>query len=263
MLLAVDVGNTNIVCAVFDGERLCGQWRMATNSQRTMDEYGVDLKQLMALHGVEPAAIDAAILSSVVPAILHPLAQCIRHFFHTEPLILGAEGVKLGIQVKLDRPQEAGADRLVNAHAAYHTYGGDVMILDFGTATTLDVIDEQGAYIGGIIAPGINLSVDALHQAAAKLPRIAIARPETVIGGNTIAAMQSGIYHGYVSMIEGLIEKVEAERGQSSTVVATGGLAPFFAKATDAIEHLDRDLTIRGLQMIYALNHTKIEKKAS
>jgi type III pantothenate kinase len=263
MLLALDVGNTNLVCAVFDGETLQGQWRMATHQHRTPDEYALALQQLMALHQVAPQTIDAAIMSSVVPAILHPLAQSIRHFFHTEPMILGAEGVDLGIKVDIDRPQEAGADRLVNAHAAYHTYGGNVVVLDFGTATTFDVINEAGSYIGGVIAPGINLSVDALHQAAAKLPRIAITTPEKVIGRHTVEAMQSGVYHGYVSLVEGLIHKIQAEYGAPLTVVATGGLAPLFAKATEAIEHLDRDLTIRGLQMIHGLNQHHFYKKAS
>lgn len=263
MLLAIDVGNTNLVCAVFDGQELCGQWRMATNVHRTVDEYAVSMKQLMTLHKIAPESIDAAIISSVVPAILHPLAQCVRNFFNTEPLILGDEKVKLGVEVILDNPKEAGADRLVNAHAAYHLYGGNVLVLDFGTATTFDVINARGAYVGGIIAPGINLSADALHQAAAKLPRVAVTRPEKVVGRNTVAAMQSGMFYGYLSLIEGLIARIAEEMNTRFTVVATGGLAPLFAKATDAINHLDRDLTIRGLQMIHALNTGHQLKKAS
>src|SRR5262245_15225686 len=193
MLLAIDSGNTNIVFAVFEGEKRLGEWRAATDAKRTADEYAVWLSQLMKLDGLDPAQIDQAILATVVPEAMFNLKTLCRRYFKSEPLVVGENGVDIGIAIKVDAPDEVGADRLVNAAAAHERYKGPLIVIDFGTATTFDVVDGDGAYSGGVIAPGINLSLDALHQAAAKLPRIAVERPEHVIGRRTIPAMRSGI----------------------------------------------------------------------
>jgi type III pantothenate kinase len=257
MLLAIDSGNTNIVFALYDGDQIKGEWRSSTDTERTADEFGVWLNHLMAMEGIDRSQVDACIIASVVPAMLFSLKQLCRRYFGCEALVVGDEGVYLGIQVLLDRPEEVGADRLVNAVAAHRSYEGPLIVIDFGTATTFDVVDAMGNYCGGAIAPGINLSLEALHMAAAKLPRVAIGRPRTVIGKATVPAMRSGIYWGYVGLIEGLVTRIRNEFGSAMTVVATGGLAPLFAEATDAIQHLDRDLTLRGLLEIYHLNSTR------
>ena len=254
MLLAIDAGNTNVVFALFDGEKLRGAWRAATDPKRTADEYAVWLTQLMSVTGVRPADVSGAIIASVVPAARHALTSLCRRHFRVEPLEVGAPEVDLGIDVEIDRPEEVGEDRLVNARAAYDRYGGPLIIVDFGTATTFDVIGDRGAYEGGIIAPGINLSVEALYQAAAQLPRSPVERPGSVIGKATVPAMKSGVYWGYVGLIEGLIARVRAERGGNLRVIATGGLAPLFAEATDAIDRVDPDLTLHGLLAIYRAN---------
>ena len=254
MLLAIDAGNTNIVFAVFDGADKRGVWRGATNPNRTADEYAVWLTQLMALDGLQPEHIDAAIIANVVPASMFNLASLCRKYFGCEPLIVGDEGVDLGLEVLRMSPAEVGADRLVNAVAAHQTYEGSLIIIDFGTATTFDVVNADGDYVGGIIAPGVNLSLDALHMAAAKLPLVAVKRPPEVVGGNTVSAMQSGVYWGYVGLIEGLVARIQEEQGGDMTVVTTGGLAPLFANATDVIQHIDPDLTLRGLLEIHRRN---------
>jgi type III pantothenate kinase len=254
MLLAIDSGNTNIVFSVFDGEEVRGEWRASTTTNRTADELGVWLTQLMALEGLERKQVDAAIIATVVPAVLFNLKQLCRRYFKCDPLVVGEEGVRLGLNILLDRPEEVGADRLVNAVAAHGRYKGPLIVIDFGTATTFDVVDQEGNYCGGAIAPGVNLSLEALHMAAAKLPRVAIGRPRTVIGKATVPAMQSGIYWGYVGMIEGLVKRIEEEFGAKMTVVATGGLAPLFAESTPIIQHLDSDLTLRGLLEIWRRN---------
>lgn len=254
MLLAIDSGNTNIVFALFEGEEVRGQWRSSTDTERTADEFGVWLTQLMAMEGIERRQVDACIIASVVPAVVFSLKQLCRKYFRCEALVVGDEEAKLGIQILLDRPEEVGADRLVNAVAAHKYYSGPLIVIDFGTATTFDVVDAEGNYCGGAIAPGINLSLEALHAAAAKLPRVAIGRPRVVIGKATVPAMQSGIYWGYVGLIEGLVRRIEKEFGAPMTVVATGGLAPLFIEATSTIHHLDRDLTLRGLLEIHRRN---------
>lgn len=255
MLLAIDAGNTNTVFAVHDKEELKGQWRLATNGSRTADEYVVWLKQLMDLEGISMSDIDAAIISTVVPETLFNLQNMCRRFFETEPLVVGTPGVELGFEIRILQPNNVGADRLVNAAGAHIVYPGELIIIDFGTATTFDVVHADGAYEGGIIAPGINLSLEALHQAAAQLPLIAIARPQAVVGSDTVSAMQSGVFWGYVAMIEGLVDRIKAERkNPEMTVVATGGLAALFRHSTDAIQHVDHDLTIRGLLEIYNRN---------
>jgi type III pantothenate kinase len=257
MLLAIDAGNTNTVFAVYDGEERRGEWRSSSDAKRTADEYGVWLTQLMGLEGLTRADIDACILATVVPEMLFSLQSLARKYFNCEALVVGDPKVDLGVAVLLDAPEDVGADRLVNAAAAHSRYGGPLIIIDFGTATTFDVIDANGDYYGGVIAPGINLSLDALHAAAAKLPRIAVQRPASVIGKRTTPAMMSGIFWGYIGLIEGLAARIKAEFGAEMAVVATGGLAPLFAGATEAIEHLDRDLTLRGLAEIYRRNAPK------
>ncbi|MHA1599106.1 MAG: type III pantothenate kinase [Alphaproteobacteria bacterium] len=255
MLLAIDAGNTNTVFAIFDAEgKVLGEWRSSSDDERTSDEYGVWLMQLMELAGIDRASVSSSIIASVVPANLHSLKTLCRDYFKCEPLIIGAAGVDLGLDVLLDAPDEVGADRLVNAVSAHATYGGPLIVVDFGTATTFDVIDGAGNYAGGVIAPGINLSLEALHMAAAKLPRVAVERPPTVIGKGTVGAMQSGIYWGYVSMIEGIVARIRDEFGADMKVIATGGLAGLFAKSMDVIETADAELTLRGLYAIHRLN---------
>ncbi|MGB8274520.1 MAG: type III pantothenate kinase [Alphaproteobacteria bacterium] len=257
MLLTIDSGNTNVVFALYDGETCRRQWRSSNDPHRTADEYAVWLTQLMALEGLKPADVNGAIIANVVPAASHSLATLCRRYFDCEPMIVGEPGVELGIGVLVDNPEEVGADRLVNSVAVFERYGGPAVVIDFGTATTFDVVDAKGNYCGGVIAPGINLSLEALHLAAAKLPRIAIKRPESVIGKGTTAAMRSGVYWGYVGLIEGLVTRIGEELGQPVTVVATGGLASLFAPATAAIAHHDPDLTLRGLMLVHRRNSRK------
>ena len=254
MLLAIDSGNTNIVFAIYECDTRRGEWRSATNAHRTADEYAVWLTQLMGLERLTREDVDAAILANVVPHADYALRSLCRRYFGCDPLVVGASGVDLGVNVLLERPDEVGADRLVNAVAAHLRYRGPLIVIDFGTATTFDIVDADGNYCGGVIAPGINLSLEALDAAAAKLPRVAIKRPTQVIGKATVPAMQSGIYWGYVGLIEGLVSRIKAEFGSEMSVVATGGLAPLFAEATPAIEHLDPDLTLRGLVAIHRRN---------
>jgi type III pantothenate kinase len=254
MLLAIDSGNTNIVFAVYDGDARRGEWRSSSDAKRTADEYSVWLNQLMDLDGLGTDDIDAAIIANVVPETQFSLKTLCRKYFGCDPLIVGDPGVDLGIEILVDAPDEVGADRLVNAVAAHRRYGGPLIIIDFGTATTFDVVDENGNYFGGVIAPGINLSLDALHSAAAQLPRVAVERPERVIGKHTVPAMMSGIYWGYIGLIEGLVARIVDEFDSPMKVVATGGLAPLFAEGTEAIEALDLELTLRGLAEIHQRN---------
>ncbi len=212
------------------------------------------LTQLMGLAGIAPGDISAAVIASVVPDATFPLKGLARTYFEVEPLVVGEKGVELGIEIRIDRPEQVGADRLVNTVAAQVAYVGDLIVVDFGTATTFDVIDGGGNFAGNIIAPGINLSMDALAQASAQLPRVAVKRPDKVIGKATVPAIQSGIFWGYVAMIEGLVERIRGEYGKPMRVVATGGLAPLFAGVTDAIDDVDLDLTMRGLVEIHRRN---------
>jgi len=261
MLLAIDSGNTNIVFAVFDdaGE-MRGEWRSSTNVNRTADELWVWLTHLMELADLKRQDIDAAIIATVVPATLFNLKSLCRKYFEVDPLVIGEPEVELGIGILLDNPDEVGADRLVNAVAAQQIYGGPLIVIDFGTATTFDVVDAEGNYCGGVIAPGINLSLEALHQAAAKLPRIAVSRPERVIGKSTVPAMQSGIFWGYLSLIEGLVTRMRSEffdhngKDHRMDVIATGGLAPLFSESSEMIRCADVELTLKGLYSIYRQN---------
>ncbi len=257
VLLAIDAGNTNTVFAVHDGTRQLAQWRATTQDNRTADEYIVWLSQLMQLDNLDPAEIDAAIIATVVPQALFGLQTLCRRFFHCEPMVVGDPRVDLGLKINVTRPSDVGADRLVNAVGAHAEHPGSLIVVDFGTATTFDVVNKDGSYEGGAIAPGINLSAEALHMAAARLPNVAIRKPSSVIGKGTETAMQSGIYWGYIGLIEGLISRIQTEFGESMTVVATGGLAPLFDKGTDIIDGVDPDLTIRGLVDIYQRNEKK------
>ncbi len=255
MLLAIDAGNTNTVFAVFDEDGgVRGEWRSATKADRTADEFGVWLMQLMELNGLTRENINAAIIATVVPAIEFDLKSLCRRYFDCDPLVIGDPGVDIGIKVLVDRPEEVGADRLVNTVAAHERYGGPLIVVDFGTATTFDIIDGDGNYTGGVITPGIHLSLEALHMASAKLPRVAIGRPQRVIGKGTVEAMQSGIFWGYVSMIEGMVVRIRAEFGSPMDVIATGGLAPLFTEATACIKEADPDLTLRGLLAVHRRN---------
>ena len=253
MLLAIDVGNTNLVFALVKAGEIRARWRIATDPRRTADEYAVWLNQLLELEGYESADVDAVIIATVVPRALHNLEVLATKYFRVEPLIAGQGAAEWPLELDVDEPQSVGADRALNAIAAHAKHPGDLIVIDFGTATTFDVIDGSGAYTGGIIAPGINLSIDALVNAAAMLPRVAIEAPEdkSVIGRTTESQMIIGIYWGYVALIEGLTERLKREIGRPVTVVATGGLAALFDKHTEAFDAIEPDLTIQGLSLLH------------
>jgi type III pantothenate kinase len=253
MLLVIDEGNTNSLFAIHDGANWIARWRSATEATRTADEYAVWLSQLMAMQKIELSQLKSCVISSVVPQSVFNLRNLSRRYLGVEPLIVG-ENTELGIQVRTLKPSEVGSDRLVNALGALAVYSGPLIIVDSGTATKLDVIGRDGAFEGGVIAPGVHMSMEALHAAAAKLPRIALQRPLRVIGNDTVSAMQSGIFWGHVALIEGMIARIKAERNELMTVVATGGIAALFNGATTAIDHFDPDLTIRGLLEVYRRN---------
>ena len=253
MLLAIDAGNTNIVFALIEGGKIRSRLRIATDARRTADEYAVWLHQLLALEGLGRDAIDAVIVATVVPRALHNLEVLAQKYFGVDALIAGRAPVEWGITLDVAEPQSVGADRAVNVIAAHSLHPGDLIVIDFGTETTFDVVDYTGAYKGGIIAPGINLSLDALVAAAAKLPRIAIEAPETdsVVGRTTQDQMLIGIYFGYIAMIEGLVARMKAEVGRPVKVIATGGLATLFERHSDAFDSIEPDLTIQGLGIMY------------
>ena len=257
MLLVVDAGNTNIVFAVHDGTEWRGRWRVRTDAERTSDEYAVWLLALLQHAGLKPTDITRCAIGTVVPAALYNLRRLCRDWFACEPLIARAS-LDWGFDIRVDAPHEVGADRLLNALAAHRYYGGPLVVIDFGTATTFDVVAKDGAYLGGVIAPGINLSIEALHRAAARLPRIGIGRPQAVVGRNTVAAMQSGIYWGYVGLIEGIVTRIRAEHDEAKDgrlkVIATGGLAPLFAEGTTIIETSAPDTTLDGLRLLAERN---------
>jgi len=254
MLLAIDSGNTNIVFGVHDGAEWRGVWRSSTKGEKTADELAVWMMQLFELKGLDRNVVDAAIIANVVPSTDFSLRSLCRDHFGIQPLVIGDPDIQLGIELLTEEPEEAGADRIVNSIGAFVSYGGPLIVIDFGTATTFDVIDTDGNYCGGVIAPSAAHSVDALHQAAARLPRVDVRRPPKVIGTTTVTAMQSGVYWGYVGLIEGLVRRIRQERGVDMKVVATGGLAQLFAEATERIDILDKDITLRGLQEIYRRN---------
>ena len=262
MLLAIDAGNTNIVFAVCDGKTIRNKWRLATSTTRTSDEYAVWLAELLKLHGLEFSNLTDAVIGTVVPAILFDLRHLCRQYLKCEPLIIGEPDVDPGIGIHTDRPHAVGADRLANAVAAHDLYPGASIVVDFGTATNFDVVSAAGNYEGGVIAPGVNLSAEVLHRAAALLPRVAIHRAHSVIGKDTVPAMQSGLYWGYVGLIEGLVARIKAEHGTPMRVIATGGLAHLFERDISAIEQIDGDLTIKGLMLIHARNCQRRERSA-
>lgn len=253
MLLAIDAGNTNLVFALVDGDAIKARWRIATDPRRTADEYAVWLHQLLQLEGHERSTVTAVIIGTVVPRALHNLQVLARKYFSVEPVIAGQGAAAWPLRLDVDEPQNVGADRALNAIAAHAKHQGDLIVVDFGTATTFDVIDPDGAYKGGIIAPGLNLSLDALVSAAAKLPRIAIEEPQTnsVVGRTTQSQMLIGIYWGYVAMIEGLIARLRTEIGRPAKVIATGGLATIFNKRTNLFDAVEPDLTIQGLILLH------------
>jgi type III pantothenate kinase len=250
MLLAVDIGNTNTVFALCEGERTLAHWRISTDHKRTADEYTVWLLALLQQGGFSKEQIDYVAIASVVPDAVFNLKTLARQLTHADPLIIGNGSVKLDMEVLIDNPHELGADRLVNAYAAWRKYRAALVVVDFGTATTFDVVSASGAYMGGVIAPGVNLSLEALQRAAARLHGVAIAHPQKVIGTHTTGAMQSGIYFGYLSMIEGIVARIAGEMGVKPKVIATGGLAPLYAEAGEAIDLVDADLTIEGIRLI-------------
>ncbi|MEM1398134.1 MAG: type III pantothenate kinase [Pseudomonadota bacterium] len=257
MLLAFDVGNTNSAFALFDGDKSVAKWRTSTSASRTADEYAAWLSQLMSLSGVSFSDVTECVISNVVPQSLFHLRNLSRRYFDVEPFVVTSKTIP-GVEVRIPKPAEAGADRLVNAVAGHTKYGGPLVIVDSGTATNFDLVGADGAFEGGVIAPGINLSMQALHNAAAQLPRVAIERPETVIGVDTVGAMKSGVFWGSVSLIEGVIDRIKDEYKAPLKVVATGGVAALFEGATSKIDVFDVDLTITGLLEI----HRRIKSQA-
>ena len=254
MLLVIDVGNTNIVLGIFKGKELMDHWRVSTDHLRTTDEYGVLIRNLFYLNGVNSDEIDAIIISSVVPPVMPTLERMCQRYFGLTPLVIGP-GVKTGMDIKYDNPREVGADRIVNAVAAYEKFGGPVIIIDFGTATTFCAVDKKGTYLGGAICPGIGISTDALVQRTAKLPRIEVVSTDKVICRNTVESMQAGVFYGFVGQVDGIVARMRKELGCKAKVVATGGLAVIVAPATDAIDVVEPMLTLEGLRIIYDRNH--------
>jgi type III pantothenate kinase len=251
MLLAIDVGNTNTVFALFVDGTIIGSWRSVTQAERTSDEYAVFLRTLIQEKNIQLQGVKATIIGSVVPEANFNLTKFCREHIKCEPLMVGSPQVETGIKILLDRPEEIGADRIINAVGGALAYKPPLLIIDFGTATTFDVVDADGNYVGGAIAPGINLSLQALHMAAAKLPRIGIAPTQKVIAKNTNDAIRSGIYWGYTGLIEGMIQRIKSEFGKPMTIIATGGLASMFIDVVKSIDHLNDDLTLHGLYEIY------------
>jgi type III pantothenate kinase len=253
MLLAIDCGNTNTVFALWDGERFAGTWRIATDWRRTADEYFVWLSTIMRLGGVE-AAVSHVIVSSTVPRVVFNLRVLADRYFGTRPLVVGKPECRLPRQPRVDEGTQVGPDRLVNAAGAYDRHGGNLIVVDFGTATTFDVVDDDGAYVGGVIAPGVNLSLEALHMAAAALPHVDVTKPQRVIGTNTVACMQSGIFWGYVGLVREVCDRIKGERNRPMTIIGTGGLAPLFGQGDVLFDRIEDDLTIHGLTVIHAFN---------
>ncbi|MGQ9532744.1 MAG: type III pantothenate kinase [Desulfotomaculales bacterium] len=253
MLLVMDVGNTNIVVGVFEAQQLVAHWRLSTERQRTADEYGLTLRQLLACARIPQGAVDAVVISSVVPPLMPALEQMSLRYFGVTPLVVGP-GIKTGLAIRYDNPREVGADRIVNAVAGYTLYGGPLIIVDFGTATTFCAISERGEYLGGAIAPGIAIAAEALFARTAKLPRVEVVRPPAVIGKNTVHSMQAGILYGFVGLVKEIVQRMKQELGGTPKVLATGGLAELIAGETDIIDRVDPQLTLTGLRLIYERN---------
>ena len=253
MLLAIDIGNTNITLGVFEDDKLRATWRVATGIHRMVDEYDVLLISLLRQKGLDISDITKGALCSVVPPLTAIFEELVQRYSHISPLVVGA-GVKTGVSIRMENPREVGADRIVNAAAAHHLYGCPVIIIDMGTAITFDTVSREGDYIGGVIAPGIHTAVETLHLRAAMLPRVELIRPKQAIGTSTITAMQSGIIFGYVGLIEGIIARIQQELGEKAKVVATGGYAELIAEETSVIDIINPDLTLIGLRLIYLMN---------
>ncbi len=253
MLLTIDVGNTNIVYGLFEGEKLAHQFRVESNRGRTSDEYAVVLWQLLAMAEVSPKAVTGAIVASVVPTLTEPMVALVKRAFEKDALVVGP-GLRSGMPILYENPKEVGADRIVNAVAAYERVKGPCIIVDFGTATTFDCVSPKGEYLGGVISPGVNISADALFARAAKLPRVEIAKPPKVVGRNTVHSMQSGIVYGYVGLVDGLIDRLVEELGYPCRIIATGGIAKVIGPLSRRIEEVDDELTLVGLRILYERN---------
>jgi len=253
MLLAADIGNTDITIGVFEDEELRATWHMATSIHRMADEYASVLLNLLHHQKLKINDIREVALCSVVPPLVSTFEEMFQRYFHLSPLVVGA-GVKTGVRIRVDNPREVGADRIVNAAAAHHLYGGPIIITDLGTATTFDTVSREGDYIGGVIAPGISIGAEALFMRAAMLPRVELVRPKKVIGTNTTSAMQSGLIFGYVGLVEGIVSRIQQELGEKATVVATGGYAELIARETSIIDTVNHNLTLIGLRLIYRMN---------
>ncbi|MBM2826598.1 MAG: Type pantothenate kinase [Dehalococcoidia bacterium] len=253
MLLAIDIGNTNVTLGVFQGETLRSTWRLSTDVRRMPDEYAVSILNLIPRAGLELAEITEAAMCSSVPPLMSTFEELCLRYFNLRPLIVGA-GVKTGVKVLYDNPREVGPDRIADAAAAFHLYGGPVIVVDCGSATVFDAISKEGDYLGGAIAPGINMAAEALFERTARLPRIELVRPKQAIGRNTVASMQSGIILGYVGLIEGVVQRFKEELGEGVKVVATGGFGEIIARETPVIDLVNTNLTLIGLRMIYELN---------
>ena len=253
MLLAIDIGNTNIAVGVLEGEKLRATWRLGTDVHKLADEYASILATLFNLRGINFSIVDHAIISSSVPPLVTTFEELCRQYFNVSPMVVGS-GIKTGIRISLDNPREVGPDRVVNVAAALRLYSGPLIVIDLGTATTFDAVSKDGHYLGGAIAPGIEISAEALFERAARLPRVELIRPEKAIGKNSVSAMQSGLIFGYVGLIEGIVERMKQELGENTKVIVTGGLANIVAEETSAIDASEPDLTLLGLQLIFALN---------
>lgn len=261
MIFVIDIGNTNTVLGVFANDKLCYEWRIQTDRHKTEDEFAMLFKSLFEDRGLSFTHIDSIIISSVVPPIMHALEEMCKIYFEIEPLIVGSENVKLPLEITYPQPREIGADRIVNAIGALELYESPFVIIDFGTATTFCYVNEKKQYIGGIIAPGIKISMDALYTHASKLPKIEIERPDHVIGQSTIGAMQSGVYFGYVGQVDGIVKKIQKQMDVDACIIATGGLAPLIARGSETIEVVEEHLTLIGLYKIYKYNNGLKEGK--